>query len=320
MKVFQFLALAIIGLLTACVSDNSNQTNGVSSTDSLAVQNDSVLEEKPVLQPNCDLNGVMLEGNEKWFPDARLLVRILATEKTKDPRLGDSHRFFEVLDDSCHQIFSEELDVDQSPDFPYTLSKIAYNKVNGWMAIQGYSEFYLFHLPSLKLSKTLKPSFKNERYAEDAQSGRINRLEVWEDYLVGHAEDMGTFVFNLDASGPKPVMPLAEYSADGGFEYHSLFMLATGQNAETYQLLAPSYNATSASFEINPLLDKPIRIASNVNPAFRNNRYLILKGIAADGKQFPVAIDMLLQKRVDLPSEIAGMKDTDIINWLQSNS
>lgn len=320
MKILQLILIGFALSLAACESDYSSSQNAATTDDSTAVGTDTAVAMRPPAQPQCDTTDPLLEGNEKWMASEQLLIRILATQATRDAQLGDSHRHLEVRNANCELLFSTKLEVDQSPDFPYTIARINYNKVNGWLAIQGFSQFYLLHLPDLRLEGPLKPAYLNERYAEDAQSGRINKLEVWEDYLIGQAEDLGTFVFSLREEDPKPVLPLAEYSADGGFEYHSLFMLQSGQEAEKYQLLLPTYNATTSSLEINPLLQSPTRIDGNLNPAFRNNRYLVIKAFDEDGQRIPIAIDMLLQQRISLPDEVARMKDTDIIAWMRSNS
>ena len=319
MKFLRLTVICLLFVLSACESYDSPQQNTASGTDSPGL-NAETPAAKTAVKPHCDTSGQIMQGNEMWMNDERLLLRILATPATRDATLGDSHRFLEVLNENCQVLFSMELAVDQSPDFPYTFAKINYNKINGWVAIQGFSQFYLLHLPDLKLAGPLAPSFLNERYAEDAQSGRINKLEVWEKYLIGHAEDLGTFVFNLTESGPSPTLPLAEYSVDGGFEYHSLFMLPSASDPSYSQLLTPTYNATTGSLEINPLLEKPTKLDGQLNPAFRNNRYLVIKAMDEAGNKYPIAIDMLLQQRIPLPPDVAKMKDTDIIKWMRSNS
>ncbi|GAB4256411.1 MAG: hypothetical protein Kow0027_23500 [Saprospiraceae bacterium] len=321
MKSQLLILLGLLLSLAACESDYpSSQNTADGSGDSTGLSAETPLAEQPPARPLCDTAGLLLDGNEKWMADEHLLIRILATEATEDSRLGDSHRHLEVRNENCEILLSTDLEVDQSPDFPYTIAKINYNKVNGWLAIQGFSQFYLLHLNDLKLVGPLKPAYLNERYAEDAQSGRINKLEVWEDYLIGHAEDLGTFVYSLKHEGPKPTLPIAEYSADGGFEYHSLFMLHSGDEPEKYQLLAPEYNPTAGSLVINPLLESPTRLDGRLNSAFRDNRYLVIKAFDEAGNQTPVAVDMLLQKRIPLPDEVARQSDTDIINWMRSNS
>ena len=320
MKSLQLMFFALVLSLASCESDYSSSQNTDSGSDSTGVVAETPVAERAPAPPHCDTTGTLLPGNEKWMAEEQLLIRILASGATRDERLGDSHRMLEVYNANCEVLFSSELEVDQSPDFPYTLARINYSKVNGWLAIQGFSQFYLLHLPDLRLEGPLEPADLNEHYSEDAQSGRINKLEVWEDYLIGQAEDLGTFVFRLTENGPEPVLPIAEYSADGGFEYHSLFMLQSGKDPKRQQLLAPEYNASTGSLKITPLLKTPQKLNGRLNPAFRDNRYLVIKAFDEAGNKIPIAIDMLLQKRIPLPDEVARMKDTDIINWMRSNS
>ncbi len=269
-------------------------------------------------RPTCKLVGSTLEGNMFWASSDDRFVVISAEEETKDKDLGESHRILSVYDGQCKQLFREVLPVNFSPDYPYYLTDITYNKVSKQVGIRGWYNFYLLDLATLKLSTPLTPKYLNERYAEDAQSGSIKRLELWENYIVGYAASKGPFVFDINAPGqPTPVLPSAEFPIVKGENYSSMFLLKSTNGEDTYQALAPDYDYEKEEFSLNVLFESPKRFSTAINKSFRNNRFIILmeKGDGARGTNY--AVDMKNRKTVDLPVEVAAKKDTEIIAWLK---
>ncbi len=273
--------------------------------------------EKPK-QPDCEIDGTVLDGNVFWAKEANVLVCIVAGEETKDEDYGDSHRILEIYDgNNCELIEKQVLPVNVSPDFAYKIADRTYNKLNQMVAIKGFDQIYCYDAKNRKLTAPLKPQFINERYAEDAQSGMIKHLEVWENYLIGYAVDMGVFVFKLNGAEARNVEPFAEFEISEGERYHSLFMLQSENN--TYQALIPDYDA-NGNFTINPMLNQPKNMVTQMNKRFRDNRYIILKEILGDGTQTPIAVDMKNKTKVELPEAIKSMKNTEIIDWIKANT
>ncbi len=327
MRKLALITSLITLLFASCISDTpSEQSSSSASAPTTPVDSSAPPPAREItspaapVPPSCQLAGEVLDGNQRWLPQHRKLIRVAATAETRDPNLGESHRSFEVYDDQCSLVFKKVLPIARSADFPYELSKIVYNKISGWLAIQGYDRFFLYNVITGELTGPFTPRFLNERYAEDAQSGRIERLEVWESYLVGYAVDEGAFVFDLSSEQPRPILPLAEFTIEQGLRYNSLFALRSGENEDHYQLLIPVFDAENRSFSINPLLDKPLPVQTNINPAFRNNRFIVLKIKSDNGTPRPLAIDMLRAKRVPLPEDIARSSDTRIIEWMRNNA
>ncbi len=269
-------------------------------------------------RPTCKLVGSVLEGNMFWAGSDDRFVVISAEEETKDKDLGESHRILSVYDGTCKQLFRQVLPVNFSADYPYYLTDITYNKVSKQVGIRGWYNFYLLDLATLKLSAPLMPKFLNERYAEDAQSGSIKRLELWENYIVGFAASKGPFVFDIsNPAEPTPMLPAAEFTLVKGENYNSLFLLKSTNGSDTYQALAPDYDYDKEELSLNVMYDSPKRFSTVINKSFRNNRYLILNEKSDDGKGTNHAIDMKTRKAIDLPADIATKKDTDIIAWLK---
>jgi hypothetical protein len=322
MKILRFsVAVVAFSMLVACGSEapvSNNPSNGQDTTTPDTTTSAAPNGNGPQ-KPDCKMAGKILDGNQFWDRSQNLLVAIAADKETEDPEAGESHRIVMVYDgNTCQQVFREILPVNLSPDYPYYLSEITYNKLNKVIAIRGFEKVYVFDLVNRKLSAPLVPKFLNQRYVEDASSGSINRLEVWENYLVGNAASLGPFVFDLrNPAKPEPVLPFAEYEVVKGEQYNTLFLLKSLNATDGYQALLPRYDADKEEFSINPLFEKPRNIETNFNKKFKNNKHLVLKEFLSGTESRPVAIDMSAMKMVNLPPEIATKKDTEIIEWMK---
>ncbi len=257
---------------------------------------------------NCTVQGEILEGNQQWFQAKSKLVSIVANEATYDEAMGESHRYFIVHDtESCEEIFSQTLPVNFSPDYPYYLSSIDSLK-DELVGIIGTNQFFVYDVANNTLSKALAPSFKGERYLEDAQSGMIVALETWGRYIVGYAEDEGVFAYNMTIpKSPKQVKPTAEFEKTNE-SFSSLFLLQ--EIGEDQQALVPNYNANTRRFNLNPLLEDAQPISQQMTKSAKNERFVILR--LKDKTKTAVAIDMQTGERIALPSELNDKSDTEI--------
>ncbi|MCF8246245.1 MAG: hypothetical protein K9J37_15875 [Saprospiraceae bacterium] len=320
----KFIAILWLAGLMSCTSDTST-INGTSSnsapTDSTQATTDTLSAVAESSKPTCKLVGSVLEGNMFWAAGLDRLVVISAEEETADKDLGESHRVLTVYDEKCSQVFRELLPVNLSPDYPYYLSEITYNNVSKQVAIRGFDKFFILNLDSLKLSSALMPKFLNKRYVEDAQSGAIKRLELWENYLVGFAASMGPFAYDItDPNNPKPVLPIAEFTIVKNEQYNSLFLLKSTDAQDGYQALAPDFDYDQSILSLNILFNKPLKFDPVINKSFKNNRFILLKEQTSDNTSTPHAVDMKSLKNIELPADISAKKDTDILAWLKQQT
>ncbi|GJM32024.1 MAG: hypothetical protein DHS20C18_10250 [Saprospiraceae bacterium] len=320
MRMFSFFFLVTISLLfTACDSDTGS-SSGQTGTDTTEQTGDSTTfnnaEREATPNHNCQVEGEVLEGNQFWIRDTETLIVIKADSTTNDPDFGPSHRILEVYNtQDCSLTFREVLPVNVSPDFAYFLAQILYNKNSQLVGIRGFGTIYCYDVENKRLLAALTPKFQSERFAEDAQSGMIQRLEVWEDYLIGYSQDKGTFVFNLrDKNKPEAVLPFSELPLTET-DFTSLFMLPSAGGG--VQAILPEYDANTGEFAINPLLDKPTDLEINIPKSARNNRFLVIRS-KTEG-QTPLAIDMKTFKRIDLPANVATQKTQEILSWMRGN-
>ncbi|HFA49035.1 MAG TPA: hypothetical protein ENJ95_08460 [Bacteroidetes bacterium] len=322
-KLIKLFLLLLLTSVFACEFESGN----TGSTDTPAKEQPApeAKPERPTTppkaktKPDCTISGTFETENIFWAKNENLLVVIKGDKETEDSDFGPSQRILELYDGTnCERIMREILPVNLSPDYPYYLSDITYNNLSNVIAIRGFDQIYILDLKNKKLSKPLSPKYLNERFADDAQSGMIQRLEVWENYLIGYATSMGPFVFDLkDPLNGKSVLPGAEYELEEGTLYNSLFFLPSENGGTKYQAILPKFDMETGNFDINPLFEKPINIQTNINRRFRNNRYLVLKERLSETTSRPIAIDMKAMKKIDLPNDIAKKKDTDIIAWMK---
>lgn len=236
----------------------------------------------------------------------------MADSSTRHSVLGESHRILEVYDAaSCERLQRTVLPVDQSPDFPYTLAQINYSSSVQLLAIRGSTRFYLYDLAEQQLSAPIQPAFAQARYGVDAQSGHIVQLEVWENYLIGHAQDYGSFVFQIEADlSPKAILPLAEHERETQV-FHQAFLLEsdTGQ-----QLLLPAYDRRSNTFRINPVFAKPVPLMKDTKRTSASSRFLLLR--EASGQQ-PILLDLQTRQRLSLPTGLQAQSNSEIMAWAE---
>ena len=268
-------------------------------------------------QHNCEIAGEILDYNQMALSTINKLVVVKADSSTFDEALQVfSHRILEVFDlNTCQSLDQELLPVSESPDFPYYLARISYNSNSQLIAIRGFKNFFIYDLEKSNLLPGLEPQFKAERFGADAQSGRILRIELWENYLIGYAQDYGVFAFDLsDENNPKPALPFAEWLAPDE-SYHSLFLLPASN--EGYQVLLPEYDFNNDLFKVNPMFGEPQDIDAKEASGTEDSRFVVFSG--SDNTGTSIVVDLQERTLVDLPQNIAQGNNNAILNWVKAN-
>lgn len=305
-----FLALFI----AACGSDSTASSGTEQQTENVEQTTDKAIDEEPSLSaPDCVVMGQVLEGNTFWMADLDILAVIKADESTTKEGFEPSHRILELLDGrSCEVKFKEELPENTSPDYPYYIAQIQYNNASHLVGIKGYYDVFICDLDNENKISKLSPEFMTKRAYDDPQSGMIQRIELWENYLLGYAQDVGTFAFDLsDKAAPKAVTAFAEWQDKSNGRYHSLFMLPTegGQQA-----IIPFYDSEADNFELHPIFNQAEDVSLNIAKSARNNQFLVLRSATDETKAF--GVDLKSRTQVSLPAEVSNMKTQDIIKWM----
>lgn len=322
-KTFTFMRIALPFLFGICLfafascggdASSSQQQGDNTASDTSATAGEGVPESYNQ-NHNCQVSGEILEGNQFWAREQGILVVVKADSTTLDADYGPGHRILEVYDTKgCSRIERQVLPVDVSPDFPYYIAEITYNNNSNLVAVHGFNLIYIYDVENRRLLPQLKPQYLSKRYGVDAQSGMIQRLEVWEKYLAGFARDYGSFAFDLgDKQNPKPVLPFSEYEMETQV-FRSLFLL---ESQGGYQAIMPSFNYEADEFSINPAFEAPIALNTDVQKSARNNRFLVLR--QANQEKSAVAFDLKNLKRVALPANIATQQTKNILDWLKQN-
>ena len=266
----------------------------------------------------CPIEGTILEGNSLVLTEAAIRLVIKADSSTLDPVYGESHRILEVYDTrSCSLLTQKILPVNESPDFPYFLAEINYNHSSKQVAIRGAFDIYCFDVPTGRLLPPLTPVFEPERNRQDAQSGMIQRLELWELFLVGHARDYGAFVFDLtDTDRPRAVVPFSTYRDPVLEDWHDLFLLPSEKGG--YQALMPVYDGEEQAFFVHALFPEPLDIEAGTGWSGEGTPYVIFRKKGGGGTA--LVADMRTRALVSLPAALGEQDDAAILGWLHQNN
>ena len=315
LRQLSFSAAAFLLLFTFACTETA--PTGNSSTDTETAER-SVTEEPTttpqLAAPDCVVEGEVLEGNQVWIQSSDVLAVIKADASTTQEGFGPSHRLFQILDGrSCDTKFETTLPENVSPDYPYYIAEVQYNTLSSIIGIQGFYKVLICDMSDGYKMSELEPSFASEREYADSQSGMVQRLEVWEDYLLGYAQDAGAFAFDLSSNAtPEAVLPFAEWQDPDNGRYHSLFLLPTEDGV---QGILPFYDAEEDAFMLYPLFDQPVQVSQNVPQNARNNQFLVLR--QTDAARTPLAINLGTRDLMELPADIASQNTQAILKWMQ---
>ena len=307
-----FIACIDSGTTTQESGTASNQGQISPSTNLEAIPKSNRQVSAPIKQQQkCTTKGELLAENQLWLKDQAKLICIIADSSTYDANLGMSHRIIEVYNTyNCELDLKLTLPINLSPDFPYYLADINYNNDSKIVAIKAAKTVYCLDLNTKKMLPLLTPKFKSNREGVDAASGTIIRLELWEDFLVGYAQDLGTFVFDLDGTGQtKPILPFAEFRT-GESNFNSLFLLPSGKNA--YQAILPTYDWEEEIFSINPIFKEPVALNTDIQKSALDNQFIVLR--QTDQKD-ALLVDMKAQKNRSLPTALINKSTKEILAW-----
>lgn len=314
----RFYPIFCLLLLSACVNDSQpttpTTTDPTAKTDTATAP--SVAPLSPPEKHSCSIAGEVLEDNQIWLRDLNTLVAIVADSTTYDADLGDSHRVLMTYNtEDCRVTKRIELPINVSPDYAYYLAKVNYNNGSKLVGITAFNSVYLYDVEKQTLLDPVKPKYLGKRNLDDATSGLIQHLELWEDYMVGYAQDGGAFVIDVtDKENPTPTPAFAEYRLEDG-SFSSLFLLPS--IGEEQQIIVPKYDYEEGVFAVNPLFKQPKSLNTQISKGAQNNRFIILR--ENDTKQPAIVVDLVNRKRLQLPDNIAKQNAKKILDWAQKN-
>lgn len=304
-------------LLVGCEEETAPGTTTDPTTTLTPSDTDtaSTVAPAPIPLPDdhdCEIAGIADRNDEFWVRPAQVLVGVL----NEDGGENLVSRVKALDTRTCEEIFNSTLPANEG-GYAYYLARPQYNSSNRLVGIHGFNRVYVYDAERNKLSPQLRPEFQNTRVMSDAQSGAIERLEIWEDYIFGYATDMGVFALDLtDADEPKPLLPFADHKAPDD-TYGSAFLLP--QNDGKAQILVPRWDFQKSELDMNPIFDRPVRVSTDAAAAARNNQYLVIYEFDDAGNRSPVALDMRRRERVPLPETVAKQNVSGILQHLRRN-
>jgi len=271
-------------VLAGCTSgeDSAREpaTTATDTTEAVQIAGAREVTPAPFQRPRCD--DVPFQ-TELWFQDVGLLVQLIPVE-------GGAR--LEVRDTACRRMRSQTLQGVRAADYPCYLADVSYNQASKLVAVRDFDVVWVYDVMADRLFGPLEPRFRLPRQWADAGSGRILRLELWEYYLTGWAQDLGAFVFDLSQDVPRPVLAEAEYRLPNEM-VRSLFLLPADE-AGNRQAILPWYDYEGAAFRIHPLFERPLPLEPLTDETMRTQRYVRLSAKDAQGQTRTWTVDMLM--------------------------
>lgn len=316
----RLIYLSLFLYIWSCQSASSPNEATISpnsfSDEQLVDTSPPLSKSRSLTAPKCPLQGKILSTNRISVSAEKAIVCIASDATTHNQAYGDSHRKVAIYDShSCKPRFEWTLPINKSPDFPYYLADTCSFKQKNLVIIKGFNTVHCLDIQQQRLSKPVQPIYKSNRISQDAQSGMIIHVEAWNQYLVGYAQDMGTFVLAItDSSSLSPILPYAEYSSSES-SFSSVFLLPMEDNKT--QVLLPQYDWNKEQFSISPIYDKPVVLQKNQIKSSAKNRFLILKSSAPDSV---IGLDLITGKKKEVPKAVQPKNVKEIVAWLKETS
>ncbi len=84
-----------------------------------------------------------------------------------------------------------------------------------------------------------------------------------------------------------------------------------------FQVISPSYDANADTFSINPMLDAPAALKTDIQRSATNNRYIVLRENTTANTAY--AFDLPKNERVALSAEVAAQPTQEVLAWIRAN-
>lgn len=301
------LLLMTLLVFISCSQEGPSSTTGQTEQESDTSDINSRTAESS-LDLACEPDAEVLEENRLLIRELGLGVFIAADSTTYDEGLGQSHRLLIAMDlSNCEEVDRRLLPVNVSPDFPYYLADISYHRTRGVVAVKGLKTVLCYDLKSKTVFGPVGPEYKSKRELADAQSGNIQRLEIWEEYIIGYATDLGPFSFTIEADNSlKPYLPAVEFP-----DFGALFLVPTTD--DRVQAIIPSMeDQPPYGFAIETLFEQPMELEGE---PLALPPYYALLGQTANGKH--VVVNIRNKKRMELPDNLNQASVDQVKNWLE---
>jgi len=298
----RLIYLSLFLYIWSCQSANSPNEAAIppnSFSDEQLVESPPLSKSRSLTAPKCPLQGKILSTNRISVSTEKAIVCIASDSTTHNQAYGDSHRKVAIYDShSCKPRIEWTLPINKSPDFPYFLADTCSFKQKNLVIIKGFNSVHCLDIQQQRLSKPVQPIYKNKRISQDAQSGMIIHVEAWNQYLVGYAQDMGTFVLAItDSSSLSPILPYVEYrSSESSFS--SVFLIPMENNKT--QVLLPKYDWDKEQFSISPIYDQPVILQKNQISV--------------------IGLDIMAGEKKKIPKELQHKNVKEIVAWMKEAS
>ncbi|GEM_PF-4097365 len=263
------------------------------------------LSARTLIRPWC--GDSTLRRNELWFADVGVLVQLVNAPQ-------EQHVALIVRDTACHIRRRWVLYQDRATDFSCFLADISYNQSSKLVAVRGFDQLWCYDVMRDTLCPPQRPEFLLPRELSDAHAGRILRLELWEYYLLGWAEEEGAFAFDLLQGMPRAVLPVAEYVLPNEM-VRSLFLLEADSKGRQ-QAIIPWYDYEASAFRVQALFERPLFLELAAAPVAHPVRYVLLTSTDEGDDRLWHVVDLQKGDMLVLPPHLVSASGEAVRRWL----
>jgi len=317
-KQFILVALGALLFLLSCKSESASPARSPTLYNLVDTVSNKQKEPEASIPAShdCAVRGKLMEDNNFWIPKEQLWICVVADDITRDSDFGDSYRIFDIYDTkNCSPVKRKVLPVNNSPDFPWYIFQNTYEEKNQVVCTSGFEFTFCYDVKNREFLPRMKPAYLLSRTALDAQSGMTQSMAVYDQYLFGHAQDLGFFAYDLkNKNQVQNFLPVAEYHLKKENQFQALFLIPAGD--KKYQAIIPYFDINNGEIMFSPLLKNPISIDPAVAKNVRNNRFQIFTDLASS-REGKIAFDLQQQTAVDLPADISTAPVGKVLSYLR---
>ncbi len=247
----------------------------------------------------------MLPGNSfDKFPPYLLTIAAYPDEVTT------AHRFVDLYDrQTCRRIAHELLPVDGSDDYPYYLANLQYIRFTRVAGIRGDRTVIGFDIDKRAALPPVTPDFGKLGRATGPDFGRIVHLEALEQFLIGYAQEAGSFIYRIENGKLDQLQPLATGPALGEEAPLRLFILDHRQDGTSY-LCVPTYDMNEGSFRPDMLFPSAVNLRPGAAKQLGKN---FAKVQLSDGTLY--LIDLRNGRLLDTPAGMQSADDKSLLDY-----
>ncbi len=295
-----FAALMLVFLFSCEAGDGDADTEATPpAPDTTAITAAPQTYASRATLQTCEPEGEILPGNSfDKFPPYLLTIAAHADETTP------AHRYVDLYDrQTCERIAHHLLPQDGSDDYPYYLANLQYIRFTRVAGIRGDRTVVGFDIDRREALPPVTPDFGKLDRVIGPDFGRIVHLEALEQFLIGYAQEAGSFIYRIEEGKLDQLQPLATGPVRGEEAPRRLFVLDHRQDGTSY-LCVPTYDMEEGSFRPDMIFPAAVNLRAGASRQLNKN---FARVQLADGTLY--LVDLRNGRLLDTPAGMQSAND-----------